>query len=198
MNFETGTPLTYRGTLSCNSTLSSVSSIPSNISSSPSNNVIHFDAQVSLFKPSKRFFCDHHLTSPSMEESEEEELEEEQSENEEEEEEDPEEEVSESEESENGSLASDVNDSVSIISSIPENVIHFNNQICLFKCSKRYINKQDLAPQSVEMSEEEDNVEEEEEREKEDNESDEDEEEEEDEKEEHEVDEEEESKEEDD
>ncbi len=168
MNFETGTPLTYRGTLSCNGTLSSVSSIPSNISSSPSNNVIHFDAQVSFFKPSKRFFCDHLLTSPSMEESEEEELEEleseeEQSENEEEEEEDPEEEVSESEKSENGSLASDVNDSVSIISSIPENVIHFNNQICLFKCSKRFINKQDLAPQSVEMSEEEDNVEEEEE-----------------------------------
>ncbi len=57
---------------------------------------------------------------------------------------------------------------VSIISSIPENVIHFNNQVCLFKCSKRFINKQDFASQSVEMSEEEEREEEEEEEDEED------------------------------
>ncbi len=54
---------------------------------------------------------------------------------------------------------------MSIILSIPENVIHFNNQICLLKCSKRFISNQDFASQSIEKSqeeEEEDNIEEEE------------------------------------
>ncbi len=166
MNFEEETSPKYNGTHS------SESSIPSNSSSGPSNNVIHFDAQVSLFKPSKRFFCHQDLTSPSMEESEEEELEqveseeeqseEENSEDEESEEEESEEEVSESEESENVCLTSDLDDSVSIMSSIPENVMHFNTQTSLFKCSKRFFNNQDLASQSLEISEGEEESEKEE------------------------------------
>ncbi len=176
MNFEEETPPKYEDTRS------SEFSISSNSSSSPSNNVIHFDAQVSLFKPSKRFFCHQDLTSPSMEESQEEELEqveseekqseeeesedeeseEEDSEDEESEEEESEEEVSESEESENVCLTSDLDDSVSIMSSIPENVMHFNTQTSLFKCSKRFFNNQDLASQSLEISEGEEESEKEE------------------------------------
>ncbi len=166
MNFEEETPPKHNGTHSTES------SIPSNSSSSPSNNVIHFDAQVSLFKPSKRFFCHQDLTSSSMEESEEEELEqveseeeqseEEDSEDEESEEEESEEEVSESEESENVCLTSDLDDSVSIMLSIPENVMHFNTQTSLFKCSKRFFNNQDLASQSLEISEGEEESEKEE------------------------------------
>ncbi len=154
-----------------NGTLSSMSNILSNISSSPSNNVIHFDAQVSLFKPSRRFFCNHDFPSPSVEESEEEELEqveseEEQSEEEESEDEDSEEEDDESEESVNGHRISDSGKSESNISSIPsDRVIHFNTQFGLFRCSQRFFTKHDLSSVSTieesDVEEEENNEEEE-------------------------------------
>ncbi len=152
MDFEIETPLAY-------DIHSSMPSIPSNISSSPSNYVIHFDAQVSLFKPSKRFFCNNDLTSPLMEEEEleESESEEEQAEEEEEleesesEEELSDEELSDEEESEDedseeedvgsgdGNLTSNSENSEPNTSSVPSDcVIHFGTQMSLFKPSKGF------------------------------------------------------------
>ncbi len=152
----------------------SMPSIPSNISSGPSNHVIHFDTQVSLFKPSKRFFCHHDLTSPSMEDSEEEELEQVESEeeqaeseqaeeekledenSEEEDDENSEEEDDESEENVNSNIMSDSENSESNLSSIPsDRVIHFNTQLSLFRCSERFFTKHDLTSLSIEQQKEE-------------------------------------------
>ncbi len=160
MNFETDTPPPYNG-------LSTVSSNRSKKSSRPSDIVIHFNAQMSLFKPSNRFFGNHHLTSQSMEKSEE--LQKfkskrKESEDEESEEDDSEEEDGEPEESVNGCITSDIDDTLSVTSSIPENVIHFNTRIRLFKSSsERFLNHQDLESHSIEKSETEEEEEEEEE-----------------------------------
>ena len=162
MNFEIDSTPAYNGTCS------SMPSIPSNISSVPCNHVIHFDTQVSLFKPSKQFFCQEDMTSPLMEESEEEELEQDESEEEQVEEEqteleqageekledeDSEEEDSESEENVNGHLISDSENSESNISSIPSHhVIHFKTQNSLFRCSQRFFTKHDSTSLSIEES----------------------------------------------
>ncbi len=53
-----------------------------NTSSVPSDCIIHFGTQMSLFKPSERFFCNNDLTSPSMAELDEVDLEESESEEE--------------------------------------------------------------------------------------------------------------------
>ncbi len=150
----------------------------SNISSFPSDHVIHFNTQLSPFRCSQRFFTKHDLTSLSIEESdveeeevdeteeeekehkgddddseEEYESEENNSEEEDSEDEDSEGEDNEPEENVNGHLISDSENSQSNISNIPsDRVIHFNTQLSLFKCSQRFFTKHDLTPLSIEES----------------------------------------------